>query len=55
MDNKQGFQLVNTVNKNLKYLSPQQIMRAKRARKLLHAMGTLTTQKLIAMIWMNLI
>ena len=48
-------QFVNTVEENLKFLTPRQFERAKKARKLFEAMDTPTIQDLKAMIRMNLI
>jgi hypothetical protein len=48
-------QLLNTIKENIKYLTPRQVLQVKRARKLFHAIGNLTTDDLKAIIWMNLI
>ena len=48
-------QLMSTVDENLKFLSTNQQTKAKRARKLMQALGTPTTTDLKAMLRMNLI
>ena len=47
--------MLNTIDENLAFLSPRQLQRAKKARKLYEAMGTPTVEDLKAMIRMNLI
>ncbi len=49
------YQFLNTVEGNMKFLSPRQQKRAKQARDLYEAMGTPTVEDLKAMIRMNLI
>ena len=50
-----GFQFINTIDENLEFFTPRQILRAKTARTLFETMGTPTSQDLKAMIRMNLI
>jgi hypothetical protein len=47
--------LIQTLEENLKYISPRQLKRAYKARELYDAMGTPTVEDLKAMIRMNLI
>jgi hypothetical protein len=47
------YQFLNTLEDNLKFLSPRQQKRAKRARELYKAMGTPMVDDLKAMIHMN--
>jgi hypothetical protein len=47
--------LIQTLEENLKYLSPRQLKRAYKARELYDAMGTPTVEDLKSMIRMNLI
>ena len=47
--------MLNTLQENMRFLSPRQQLRAKKARKLYEAMGTPTVDDLKAMIRMNLI
>jgi hypothetical protein len=49
------YQFLNTLEDNLRFLSPRQQKRAKEARSLYEAMGTPTVDDLKAMIRMNLI
>jgi hypothetical protein len=49
------YQMIQTIEENMKFLSPRQQGRARKARALYHAMGTPTLDDLIAMIRMNLI
>ena len=50
-----NMQLLQTVKENMKFLSERQQLKVKKARELLHAMGTPTVDDLKAMIRMNLI
>jgi hypothetical protein len=52
---KKPYQFVSTVKENLKFLSPRQQKRARRARELYETMGTPTVDDLKAMTSMNLI
>eukprot|EP00957_Ditylum_brightwellii_P169438 12895953-Ditylum_brightwellii.AAC.1 len=47
--------MLNTIDENLAFLSPRQLHRAKKARKLYEAMRTPTVEDLKALIRMNLI
>ncbi len=49
------YQMIQTIKENMKFLSPRQQKRARRARALYHATGTPTVSDLKAMIRMNLI
>ncbi len=49
------YQFLNTLEDNLKFLSPRQQKRAKKARELYEAMGAPTMDDLKAMIRLNLI
>jgi hypothetical protein len=49
------YQMIQTIEENMKFLSPRQQARARKARSLYHAMGTPTVDDLKAMIRMNLI
>jgi hypothetical protein len=49
------YQMIHTIEENMKFLSPRQQARARKARKLYHATGTPMVDDLKAIIWMNLI
>jgi hypothetical protein len=51
----ENLQMIQTVAENLKFLTPRQQQRARRARELFHAIGTPSIDDLKAMIRMNLI
>lgn len=55
MPQKLKAQMINTMKENEMFVTPSQLEKAKRARKLYESMGTPTTQDLKAMIRMNLI
>eukprot|EP00957_Ditylum_brightwellii_P011422 863306-Ditylum_brightwellii.AAC.1 len=47
--------MLSTIDKILAFLSPRQLQRAKKARKLYGAMGTPKVEDLKTMVWMHLI
>jgi hypothetical protein len=55
VDRKEGTILINTMEENASFLSPRQLARAQRARKLYYALGTPSIDDLKAIIRMNMI